>query len=580
MSRALLVPLALALAACPATPGELLVGAASVDITPTEFEVWLDCGVDAKCPEDGGYPGKDEGEADHEYDEGETFLDCGADRLCAGDPGYPGPDRGEGDGDFQELRLAGFGGSPFSEFGNRPMTGRHDDLEFNVLAVRQGDTTFVLIVGDTVGFFHRLTNAIRRELRDDPELGLDPDHVVVAATHTHNAPDTMGIWSQYDAGDPWLPSLIGKAKAAVKEAVAALTPARMFATHVTLPSCRDLTSGEVKTLEHCREPVSGAVLFDGPDLPILQADLRDPIARDMQLAALRFEAKDGSGTITTLLNWSSHPEALADTNSLASTDFVGYARRYVKAKLGGQAIYASGAVGGMMSPLRGTESPRWNEDMTKGDGWIGNASFEKLRSLGYTLGDEAVRALATAPAEELPQLAVTTKEVALKVENTEFALVFSDILGPYFDRSDNAFDPTDGTLVAPMTLVRLGSATFVTFPGELLPEFWVGREAITIDYALQNWPAYPFPALPGLRHRFPGEHRFMIGLANNELGYLIPEPDYLEPANPHLGGKKFEDHPNYYEESVSPSKSAGTSLCNLALELAGVAEDCFGNPVP
>src|SRR5690606_19033639 len=122
---------------------------------------------------------------------------------------------------------------------------------------------------------------------------------------------------------------------------------------------------------------------------------------------------------------------------LASTDFVGYVRKYVRAKLGGHALYASGSVGGMMSPLRGTESPRWNLDMTRADGWIGNASFEKLWSLGYTLGDEAVRALENVTPEERPVLKVKTRDVEVKIENLQYNLAFGEFLGPYFDPDDN-----------------------------------------------------------------------------------------------------------------------------------------------
>jgi hypothetical protein len=359
-----------------------------------------------------------------------------------------------------------------------------------------------------------------------------------------------------------------------------MKPARMYAAHVTLPSCRERASGLVKTLENCIEPASTALTESGPDIPVLGGDLRNPFVRDMQLTTLRFDAKDGSGTISTLLSWATHPEALADTNSLVSTDFVGYARRYVKAKFGGEAVYVSGALGGMMSPLHATEAPRWNEDMTRGEGWVGTASFEKLWSLGYTIGDEAVRALAGAPAEENPVFTADTREISFKVDNPKFALAFGEILGEYFHPDDQTFDTIDEIATVPMSFVRLGSATFVTFPGELFPEFWVGRQAITVDFALQNWPAYPFPEIPGLRNRMPGEHRFVIGLANNELGYLIPEPDFLDEVNPHLGGKALEDHPNYYEESVSPGKKAGSILCDFALVLAGVREDCFGSPLP
>src|SRR4051812_38717767 len=68
---------------CPDNDGALRAGAAVRSVVPACFEHWQDLDGNAT------------------WDPiGEPFDDCGCDALCAGDPGYPGADEGEGDGTF------------------------------------------------------------------------------------------------------------------------------------------------------------------------------------------------------------------------------------------------------------------------------------------------------------------------------------------------------------------------------------------------------------------------------------------------------------------------------------------------
>ena len=86
-------------------------------------------------------------------------------------------------------------------------------------------------------------------------------------------------------------------------------------------------------------------------------------------------------------------------------------------------------------------------------------------------------------------------------------------------------------------MLDLGSARLVTVPGELLPEPGMHlRQALGVPY------------------------RFLIGLADDELGYLLPSHAFAFPRNPFRPG----DH---YEETMSMSRYATPLLAEAWLAL-------------
>lgn len=171
-------------ASCASATGELRVGAAKVAITPA-VETWTDT----------------DGNGAHNDDE--PFDDL------------------NGNGQWDGVWLAGFGNA-------RAATSVHDDVWARALVLEQGDVSIGLLALDLVGFFHDDVLAIRQAARD---AGLPFDHVVVATTHNHQGPDTMGIWgpatgiSGYDAA--YVQRLRERAVQALKEAHAAARPATL-----------------------------------------------------------------------------------------------------------------------------------------------------------------------------------------------------------------------------------------------------------------------------------------------------------------------------------------------------------------
>jgi hypothetical protein len=78
------------------------------------------------------------------------------------------------------------------------------------------------------------------------------------------------------------------------------------------------------------------------------------------------------------------------------------------------------------------------------------------------------------------------------------------------------------TLRTEVAAFTLGPASFVTVPGELYPEIANG--------GIESPPGADHPRepveVPPLRERMPGRFRFVLGLANDALGYLIPRSEW------------------------------------------------------
>lgn len=521
--------------ACPGGPGcedadgPLRAGAAAVDITPRCYESWLDLDDNATYSRS-----KDE------------VLDCGCDRLCEGDPGYPGPDEGEGDGAFQATWMAGFGNS-------RPAQGSHDPIWARALVVEQGSSRVAIVSVDLVGFFRTDTERVR-----EAALALDIDHVIVSATHAHEGPDMMGIWGRTVTESGYVPEYADQVRAdihlALTQAVDALEPVEQVSVGAAQPEAA-----------HTRGAAN------------LIADTRDPVVVPPDLGVLHLQG--ASGTIATLINWGCHPETLADDNLQISSDFAHALRQTVESGsswdayetqgVGGVAIYVQGMVGGMMTTLRvSTETPD-GETLT-GD------SFEHTDAIGTLLGELALQALDDAQPMDDPDLSFSARTLELPVANIAFQAMFR--LDVFPDRELVNYDDTiqldeDNMpdIVTEVDVLRLGDLTLVTIPGELLPEAGIGGYdgAFTpgaydlIDPGNVNPPDLSSaPEGPYLIDEM-GPHAWIIGLGNDELGYIIPPYDF------ELGGAPYLDQADgdHYEETNSLGPDTEPLIRQAALEL-------------
>ena len=520
---------------------DLIVGAAAVDITPVQYETWID--------EDG----------DSEYKTSvDTFLDCGADRLCPGDPGYPGEDLWEGNGRFDAMWLAGFGNG-------RPMQDVADPIWARVTWIEQGNTSLGIVALDVVGFFFNEVEEIRAAARE----ALDLDHVIVVSTHVHEAPDTMGIWGPqiaYSGVNPEFMSHIHSQVAdALAEARTAAVPADLRLGHFVVPD----------------------TAWDGSGINNINIDTRDPNITDPNFWTARFVARGTDDTISTWVNWPNHPEASGSRNIRLTSDYVHTLRETVEDGapegpegaldgVGGVTVFLSGPVGGMQTPL--------GCDTIDLDGTVYSSNnIDKAYAVGRVAGYHALQAIATEEQAVDPLLHLRTRQLDVDVENRGYHLMFQ--LG-IFDREAYNYNPNQlindnnvPQIRSEVSIVTLGPLAIATVPGELFPELaiggydgeWTGPLQSLVSENNDHPPDLTAaPAGPYLVDHLLGQsdeitHTMVWSLANDELGYLIPNYDFiLHDTSPYLN-----DAPgDHYEETNSVGISAHDNIVGNLTDLA------------
>ena len=493
--------------ACDSNTGAFSAGAAAVAITPACFESWEDLDLDG------------------EFDSDEAYFDCGCDRLCPGDEGYTAPDEGEADGDFQASWLAGF-------HNNRPAIGVHDDLWARAVVFEQGETRVGLVVVDLVGWFYDDV-VMTRQLAAD--AGLDLDLLIISSTHNHEAPDTMGLWGRSETSGGYDPAY----GAFIREQV-------VVALQDAQADLREVGRFVVGVADASDYSERGAA-------PLIR-DTRDPKVIDTRMRAALIEDASGE-TIATLSHFGNHPEAIADENVMITSDFPAGLRDGLEARYGGTSVFINGPVGGLMTPLGTT--------ITDAEGTEYRAyTFEKLEVIGQVMADLAGDAI-DGGAEITPSLSVATTRFCMPVDNYGFqALFLSEVLV----RSIYDFDPTlpieeDSNVPrveSEMTWLDLGGLEMLTVPGELFPELaiggydgsWIGDPSLPIvDEDNPNPPDLSAaPAGPYLVDRLSGDAQWIIGLGNDQVGYIVPTYDFeLDAAQPWFE----EAEGDHYEETNS-----------------------------
>ena len=322
----------------------------------------------------------------------------------------------------------------------------------------------------------------------------------------------------------------------------------------------------------------GSVVVLAPIILALFVFTARVVITDELVATTRFVAIDGGATLATWVNFANHPEASGSENVLMSSDFAHSLRATVEdgaaegpegavGGLGGVARYFQGACGGMMTPLGASTI-----DL---DGSVhSSSSLPKAYAVGRVIGYHALQAVAADVAVEAPLLSIRTKDLLVPVENSAFHLMLN---AGVFDRVGYDYDDTrlideynQPSLRSEVDLLQIGTVSALTLPGELLPELGIGGYDGShtgplrplIDPGNSNPPDLAAaPTGPFLKDLMPGESKLLLGLANDEIGYLIPDYNYILDEGTPFFDEAAGDH---YEET----NSVGPSATGLILSTA------------
>jgi hypothetical protein len=378
--------------------------------------------------------------------------------------------------------MAGFGQ-------NRVATRIHDDLWARCLALAVDRTPLVLCGVDSIGLFLEDVERIRAEART--RLGGAVD-VIVAATHDHEAPDTMGLWGPEmgvsGINEEYNRFVVEQTAAAAVEAVRSLRPARVKTSKV---STREL---------------------DG-----FLNDTRPPVVHDSELVVLSATGRDGRA-IGALVNWANHPETLGSKNTLVTADYPAYFYLRMEELTGGVAVLINGAIGGMQSSLGAKVTDPETGQPAPAD------SFRMAEIIGRRVAELAAGALSGEKPRDVNRLEFREKKISIPVTNAGYRMAAQ--AGLFKGRK-----PMEGDgAVTVVGYARLGSdrrrlLEIAMVPGELYPELSVGGVA---RFAGADFPDAPIE--PALKKVMKAPYRMLFGLANDEIGYIIPRAEWDEEA--------------------------------------------------
>ena len=346
-----------------------------------------------------------------------------------------------------------------------------DPLKARCAVFVRGGLKVAIVGADLFGLLKSEVDPIEARLR---RLGVS--HLMLAMSHNHAAPDTIGIYGSYP--EDYVGYLQERIVAGVGKALGRLVPVKEL-----------LVGSDELSLAGAR--VGG-----------LFRNARNPGIVDPQLAVVQARGRDGKA-IVNVIHFACHVEGLEKGPKEISADFPGYMCDELRRRTGAPAVFLNGAIGGMVS------------------GDTRERSHEEARKAGLRLADEASRILGFAVPSASAVFEFRRSRIEAPVTNARLLLFGKRHQGRrVFHR---------GRATTELFHARLGDAEFLTVPGELLPE-------LSFEL-LEKMKGYP---------------RMIVGLCNDQLGYIIPAGDFRKDA---------------YEESMSVGPAIGSIVRRRGLEL-------------
>ena len=425
---------------------------------------------------------------------------------------------GNGNGIFDPVWIAGFSNS-------KAANGVHDDTWARTMIIDDGKTRLAIVIIDAIGFMNDDVVDVRKMI--PAEAGIS--YTIIASTHTHEGPDLLGLWGKTPLksgiNKDYMAFVKGQIVKSVVEAAKNIRPAK-------LEISEDLT-GALSQLK----------------------DTRKPEVFDAGMRMIKAVDKETGAVLGSMVAWADHPETLWSKNLLVTSDFVHYVREGVekgvfngdtlmKPGIGGICVYANGAVGGLMTthPSLTIKDPFTGQEFSE-------PTFEKAEAQGKNVSLVALNAMEK-PLETIESagISLVVRTIPLKIDNTLFKL--GAMLG-VMKRGTMGWMKMRSELA----VITIGPISFTTVPGEIYPELLNGP----VDAPEGNDFGIQPVEVPVIRDMMPGKYKIVFGLANDEIGYIIPKSQWDVKA-PYTYGR---DNSPYGEENSLGPETAGVIHRNL-----------------
>jgi len=247
-------------------------------------------------------------------------------------------------------------------------------------------------------------------------------------------------------------------------------------------------------------------------VPGLAKNNRDPEILGDELTLAQFVNRDDLPFVS-LFDFPCHPEVLWEHNPHVTADYVGYLRDEVQRQTGAPCIFFAGDLGGMMTPD------------------VKDHSFAEAEFMGKKLAEEGVKALGQVQPAQVKEIGLQKRDIRARMTNPLYKMAF------LFKTLPDARNQR-GEIESEVNLVKIGGLWLAAVPGELLPKLGMQLKAQMKAAGAQ---------VTGV-----------IGLANDELGYILPVEDFKFPLNPFKPGAHYEET-NSIGKGIAPAVMEGLS---------------------
>ena len=377
---------------------------------------------------------------------------------------------------------------PCLRWEGRHLTGISRDLYARILVLNHHGQQLALILCDLLGISGQLVGRIRERI--ERLTGIPPDAVMIACTHTHSSPDTIGAGYE----DPqYIEFLVEAVSDGVCQACAQLQPARLGWGRVPI---RGLAHSRRKKL------VDGKVFTTRYGVPSTWRIRPELIAGEGQidpdLTVIRVESLDGQ-VLAAVSNFGCHA-SVALMSSMVSGDFPGEAMALIENALGDPvvALCTNGAAGDVDPTL---EMPYW-----------GPRNDAMARHLGTIFGAQVLECLERVEVEDRTVLCAAREPITLDVRKEWFHLLENDPdrMQQEFSRGWN-LGPVVNQILRERVIhtevqaFLLNNLTLAAFPGEIFAE-----TGLQLKDAVQNRAVA------------------ILELSNDNIGYIPPLQAFAE----------------------------------------------------
>lgn len=370
---------------------------------------------------------------------------------------------------------------------------------------------------------------------------------MVSSTHNHEGPDVIGIWGRgpFSRGvdDNYIDMVITRVTQGVKEALAGLQPVTAH--------------------------------FGTAEDATLLNDSRQPYVKDGVLRLLKFQsiatATQPAKNLGIIVQWNCHPEALGSRNTLVTADFVATTVNEMAKDHSCPIVYLSGAVGGLLAPPRGDRIKAADGTVLK------EGDYAYSEAYGKEVAQLATKAAQNTQPISLAPFSVASQEVYLPVKNV---LYRAARVAGVLKRQAYVWtgDPTKrgepitmemvevpSSVPTEVACIKMGELYLACLPGELYPELVYGQFQSPQDKNADFQGVALEPTIDGL---LKNKKWMFIGLANDEVGYIIPKSQWdVEP--PYAYGR--EDR-QYGEINSCGPEAAPILMQTLALQVQKLHE--------